>query len=97
MSSNSFNGSIAYDPVTPQSPPRNRFIGVIQPVFAEYIGSRIARSAMAVWLALIGADPFRSGVVPIIATNGTIDHYNKTRDHGYYRALDAAQRKKVRF
>ena len=36
-------------------------------------------------------------MVPIVATNLLSDFYNKTRDPGYYRALDAAQRDVVSF
>lgn len=82
--------------VTPDSPVRDRFVNaVLAAVLAHlYIawihpfGNGNGRLARLIEVQILS----ESGVVPLVATNLLSDFYNKTRDHGYYRSLDAAQR-----
>lgn len=87
--------------VTPDSPVRDRFVnGMLAAMLAHlYIawihpfGNGNGRLARLIEVQILS----ESGVVPLVATNLLSDHYNKTRDHGYYRALNAAQRDVVHF
>lgn len=79
--------------VSPESPVRERFINaVLAAVLAHlYIawihpfGNGNGRLARLIEVQIFS----ESGVVPTVATNLLSDFYNKTRDHGYYRGLDA--------
>ncbi|MGA9376675.1 MAG: Fic family protein [Mycobacterium sp.] len=82
--------------VTPNSPVRDRFVNAILAAMLAHLyiawihpfGNGNGRLARLIEVQILS----ESGVVPIVATNLLSDYYNKTRDHGYYRALDAAQR-----
>lgn len=81
--------------VTPESPERDRFINAVLSAMLAHLyiawvhpfGNGNGRLARLVEVQILS----ESGVVPLVATNLLSDFYNKTRDHGYYRALDAAQ------
>lgn len=81
--------------VTPESPMRDRFVNAMLAAMLAHLyiawihpfGNGNGRLARLIEVQILS----ESGVVPIVATNLLSDHYNKTRDHGYYRALDAAQ------
>ncbi|OKH63160.1 hypothetical protein EB73_26485 [Mycobacterium sp. SWH-M3] len=81
--------------VTPESPVRDRFINAVLAAMLAHIyiawihpfGNGNGRLARLIEVQILS----ESGVVPIVATNLLSDYYNKTRDHGYYRALDEAQ------
>lgn len=81
--------------VTPESPVRERFVNAMLAAMLAHLyiawihpfGNGNGRLARLIEVQILS----ESGVVPIVATNLLSDHYNKTRDHGYYRALDAAQ------
>ncbi|OBF42819.1 hypothetical protein A5719_10260 [Mycolicibacterium peregrinum] len=81
--------------VSPASPVRDRFVNAVLAAMLAHLyiawihpfGNGNGRLARLVEVQILS----ESGVVPLIATNLLSDHYNKTRDHGYYRALDAAQ------
>lgn len=81
--------------VTPDSPVRDRFINAVLSAMLAHLyiawihpfGNGNGRLARLVEVQILS----ESGVIPIVATNLLSDFYNKTRDHGYYRALDAAQ------
>lgn len=87
--------------VNPGSPLRDRFINAVLAAMLAHLyiawihpfGNGNGRLARLVEVQILS----ESGVVPIVATNLLSDFYNKTRDHGYYRALDAAQRDVVAF
>ena len=82
--------------VTPTSPVRDRFVNAVLAAMLAHLyiawihpfGNGNGRLARLIEVQILS----ESGVVPIVATNLLSDYYNKTRDHGYYRALDAAQR-----
>lgn len=87
--------------VTPESSVEDRFVNaVLAAVLAHlYIawihpfGNGNGRLARLIEVQILS----ESGVVPDVATNLLSDFYNKTREGGYYRALDAAQRDVVLF
>lgn len=87
--------------VTPDSPPRERFVTAVLAAMLAHLyiawihpfGNGNGRLARLIEVQILS----ESGVVPIVATNLLSDYYNKTRDHGYYRALDAAQRDVIAF
>lgn len=87
--------------VTPESPVRDRFVNAMLAAMLAHLyiawihpfGNGNGRLARLIEVQILS----ESGVVPIVATNLLSDHYNKTRDHGYYRALDAAQGDVVTF
>lgn len=87
--------------VTPESPVRERFVNAVLAAMLAHIyiawihpfGNGNGRLARLIEVQILS----ESGVVPLVATNLLSDHYNKTRDHGYYRALDAAQGDVVAF
>lgn len=87
--------------VTPDSPPRERFVTAVLTAMLAHLyiawihpfGNGNGRLARLIEVQILS----ESGVVPIVATNLLSDYYNKTRDHGYYRALDAAQRDVIAF
>lgn len=87
--------------VTPESPVRDRFVNAVLAAMLAHLyiawihpfGNGNGRLARLVEVQILS----ESGVVPIVATNLLSDFYNKTRDHGYYRALDAAQGDVVSF
>ncbi|MGV9798157.1 Fic family protein [Mycobacterium sp. NPDC003449] len=87
--------------VTPESPVRERFINAVLAAMLAHLyiawihpfGNGNGRLARLVEVQILS----ESGVVPIVATNLLSDFYNKTRDHGYYRNLDAAQRDAMAF
>jgi Fic family protein len=87
--------------VTPTSPVRDRFICAVLAAMLAHLylawihpfGNGNGRLARLIEVQILS----ESGVVPIVATNLLSDFYNKTRDHGYYRALDAAQGDVVSF
>jgi Fic family protein len=87
--------------VNPFSPVRDRFINAVLAAMLAHLyiawihpfGNGNGRLARLVEVQILS----ESGVVPIVATNLLSDYYNKTRDHGYYRALDAAQHDVVNF
>lgn len=87
--------------VTPESPVRERFVNAMLAAMLAHLyiawihpfGNGNGRLARLIEVQILS----ESGVVPIVATNLLSDHYNKTRDHGYYRALDAAQGDVVAF
>jgi Fic family protein len=87
--------------VTPESPARNRFITAVLAAMLAHLyiawihpfGNGNGRLARLIEVQILS----ESGVVPIVATNLLSDFYNKTRDHGYYRSLDAAQGDVVSF
>lgn len=82
--------------VTPNSPVRDRFVNAVLAAMLAHLyiawihpfGNGNGRLARLIEVQILS----ESGVVPIVATNLLSDYYNKTRDHGYYRALGAAQR-----
>lgn len=86
---------------TPSSPPRERFVNAVLAAMLAHLyiawihpfGNGNGRLARLIEVQILS----ESGVVPIVATNLLSDYYNKTRDHGYYRALDAAQGDVVSF
>src|SRR5574337_86630 len=87
--------------VTPGSPVRDRFVNAMLAAMLAHLyiarlhpfGNGTGRLARLIEVQILS----ESGVVPIVATNLLSDHYNKTRDHGYYRALAAAQGDVVTF
>jgi Fic family protein len=87
--------------VNPDSPVRVRFVNAVLAAMLAHLyiawihpfGNGNGRLARLVEVQILS----ESGVVPLVATNLLSDHYNKTRDHGYYRALDAAQRDVMSF
>lgn len=87
--------------VTPESPVRDRFVNAVLAAMLAHLyiawihpfGNGNGRLARLIEVQILS----ESGVVPIVATNLLSDFYNKTRDHGYYRALDAAQGDVVSF
>ncbi|MCB9440816.1 MAG: Fic family protein [Mycolicibacterium sp.] len=87
--------------VTPESPARDRFVNAVLAAMLAHLyiawihpfGNGNGRLARLIEVQILS----ESGVVPIVATNLLSDYYNKTRDHGYYRALDAAQRDVISF
>jgi len=87
--------------VNPASPVRVRFVNAVLAAMLAHLyiawihpfGNGNGRLARLVEVQILS----ESGVVPLVATNLLSDHYNKTRDHGYYRALDAAQRDVMSF
>jgi Fic family protein len=87
--------------VNPASPVRDRFTAAVLAAMIAHLyiawihpfGNGNGRLARLVEVQILS----ESGVVPIVATNLLSDFYNKTRDHGYYRALDAAQRDVISF
>lgn len=87
--------------VTPESPVRIRFVNAMLAAMLSHLyiawihpfGNGNGRLARLVEVQILS----ESGVVPIVATNLLSDHYNKTRDHGYYRALDAARADVISF
>jgi Fic family protein len=88
-------------PVDPTSPERDRFINAVLAAMLAHLyiawihpfGNGNGRLARLIEVQIL----LESGVVPIVATNLLSDFYNKTRDHGYYRALGAAQHDVVSF
>jgi len=82
--------------VTSNSPVRERFVNAVLAAMLAHIyiawihpfGNGNGRLARLIEVQILS----ESGVVPIVATNLLSDYYNKTRDHGYYRALDTAER-----
>lgn len=82
--------------VSPAAPEGDRFTNAVLAAMLAHLylawihpfGNGNGRLARLVEVQILS----ESGVVPIVATNLLSDFYNKTRDHGYYRALDAAQR-----
>lgn len=87
--------------VSSESPVRERFINAVLAAMLAHLyiawihpfGNGNGRLARLLEVQILS----ESGVVPIVATNLLSDFYNKTRDHGYYRGLDAAQRDVVKF
>jgi len=87
--------------VYPASPMRDRFVNAVLAAMLAHLyiawihpfGNGNGRLARLIEVQILS----ESGVVPIVATNLLSDFYNKTRDNGYYRALDAAQRDVVSF
>jgi Fic family protein len=87
--------------VNPASPVRDRFINAVLAAMLAHLyiawihpfGNGNGRLARLVEVQILS----ESGVVPIVATNLLSDFYNKTRDHGYYRTLDVAQRDVLSF
>lgn len=81
--------------VRPDAPVQERFVNAVLAAMLAHLyiawihpfGNGNGRLARLIEVQILS----ESGVVPIVATNLLSDHYNKTRDHGYYRALDAAQ------
>ncbi|MEW1882176.1 Fic family protein [Rhodococcus sp. NPDC080181] len=81
--------------VAPDAPVQDRFVNAVLAAMLAHLyiawihpfGNGNGRLARLIEVQILS----ESGVVPIVATNLLSDHYNKTRDHGYYRALDAAQ------
>lgn len=82
--------------VNPSSPVRDRFINAVLAAMLAHLyiawihpfGNGNGRLARLIEVQILS----ESGVAPIVSTNLLSAYYNKTRDHGYYRALDAAQR-----
>lgn len=87
--------------VTPDSPTRDRFVTAVLTAMLAHLyiawihpfGNGNGRLARLIEVQILS----ESGVVPIVATNLLSDFYNSTRDHGYYRALDAAQGDVIEF
>ncbi|OIN82278.1 Fic family protein [Mycobacterium malmoense] len=87
--------------VRPESPVRDRFVNAVLAAMLAHLyiawihpfGNGNGRLARLIEVQILS----ESGVVPIVATNLLSDFYNKTRDHGYYRSLDAAQGDVVSF
>lgn len=87
--------------VRPESPVRDRFVNSVLAAMLAHLyiawihpfGNGNGRLARLIEVQILS----ESGVVPIVATNLLSDFYNKTRDHGYYRSLDAAQGDVVSF